>query len=152
MVQKIKRLWQELRATAAIDPAAHSPRLSPNRASSLAYALAGCLYMLRWQKNCRILAGATIAVSAIGLWLSLEATDWAILLLTIGLVWVTEFINAALEAAVNLCAAEYQPMAKVAKDVAAAAVLLAALISLLVGGLLLGPGLLERLRLFALAN
>ena len=102
--------------------------------------------MLRRQKNVRILALASIAVLLLGLWLGISALEWAMLILTVALVWMAEFINAAIEAAVNLASPDLHPMAKVAKDVAAAAVLLAVLASVLAGGLILGPPLLDKWR------
>lgn len=82
---------------------------------------------------------ATVAVILIGLWLRLEPRDWAILILTIALVWTAEFINTALEAVVDLASPQLHPLAKVGKDVGAAAVLISALTAVLVGLLILGP-------------
>lgn len=58
---------------------------------------------------------------------------------------MAEFLNAAVEAAINLASAELHPMAKVGKDVASAAVLLGAVASILIGLLILGPPLIEKL-------
>ena len=77
----------------------------------------------------------------------LPVRDWAVLLLTIALVWTAEFINTALEAVVDLASPQHHPLAKVGKDVGAAAVLIAALTSILVGLLILGPPLWEKLRM-----
>ncbi|MDE2748175.1 MAG: diacylglycerol kinase family protein [Chloroflexota bacterium] len=148
----IKGVWRQIRSTAKIDPARHSPITSPDRLHSFAYALSGCLYMLRRQKNTRIQLLASSAVVAAGLWLDIDAGDWAILILTMGGVWVAEFINAAIEATVNLQVNELHPMAKVAKDVAAAAVLIAAVVALLVGALMLGPPLAAKLLASAASN
>ncbi len=142
----MKRIRDELAGTARIKPDEHSPVTSPNRIRSLGYAIAGCLYMLRRQKNVRMLALASIAVLLLGLWLGISALEWAMLILTVALVWMAEFINAAIEAAVNLASPDLHPMAKVAKDVAAAAVLLGVLASVIVGGLILGPPLLDKWR------
>lgn len=142
----MKRIRDELAGTARIKPDEHSPVTSPNRIRSLGYAIAGCLYMLRRQKNVRILALASIAVLLLALWLGISALEWAMLILTVAMVWMAEFINAAIEAAVNLASPDLHPMAKVAKDVAAAAVLLAVLASVLAGGLILGPPLLDKWR------
>ena len=78
-----------------------------------------------------------------------NALELALLALTVALVWLAEFVNGAIEAVVNLIGSDVQPMAKVAKDVAAGAVLLAAMASIVVGSLVLGPPLLERLGLAA---
>ena len=118
---------------------------SVNRISSFRYALSGCAYMLRYQKNTRIMSASTIAVVVVGLWLGIGAMDWALLLLTVALVWISEFINAAIEAAVNVAGPQYHPMAKVAKDVAAGTVLLASVAAFVIGLLILGPPLLDTL-------
>lgn len=80
-----------------------------------------------------------------GLWLKLEPRDWASLLLTICLVWMTEFFNTALESMIDLASPEVHPLARLGKDVGAAAVLIAAITSALVGLLILGPPLIDRL-------
>jgi len=123
--------------------------VSPNRVKSLGYAIAGWLYMLRHQKNTRIQAVASIGIMGFAVWLGVGALELAILILTITIVWMAEFINAAVEAAVNLSTTDYHPMAKVAKDVASAAVLLGVFASILIGILILGPPLLEKLNLLS---
>ncbi len=80
-------------------------------------------------------------------WLHLSTRDWAVLLLTITLVWTAEFINTALEAVVDLASPQQHPLAKIGKDVGAAAVLIASLTSILIGLLILGPPLWEKLPL-----
>jgi diacylglycerol kinase len=128
-------------------PEDYSPIVSKSRLKSLRYALAGWLYMLRYQKNTRIQAVFSVAVIALALWLGLPPRDWAVLVIIITMNWMAEFINAALEAAVNLASPQLHPMARVCKDVGAAAVLLAAVAAVLVGAFILAPPLLERLML-----
>jgi len=137
---------RQTRNTAQIDPERYSPTTSPDRVTSFMYAVDGCAYMLRHQKNTRILLAATVIVVPLAFWLGIEAHQWAILILTIGSVWVTEFINAAIEAAVNLSVSKIHPMAKVAKDVAAAAVLITVFVAVLIGFLILGPPLVDWLQ------
>lgn len=144
--QRVKVLADELAANLHVNPGDYSPVVSASRWASLRYALAGWLYMLRYQKNTRIQAVATLGVVIFGLWLGITPVEWAILVLTVAVVWMAEFINAAIEAAVNLASPEIHPMAKVGKDVAAAAVLLGATASILVGLLIFGPPLLARLQ------
>ncbi len=105
--------------------------------------------MLRHQKNTRILLAATATIIPAAIGLGIDAQQWAILILTIGSVWVTEFINAAIEAAVNVSISEIHPMAKVAKDVAAAAVLITVIVAIFIGLLILGPPLLDWLKSIA---
>lgn len=101
--------------------------------------------MLRTQRNSWIHSTATICVIALSLWLGLSFVQWAILVLTIGLVWMAEFVNTALEAVVDLASPDIHPLARVGKDVGAAAVLVAAITSVVVGLLILGPALWARL-------
>lgn len=117
------------------------------RARSFQYAFAGWWLVLRTQRNAWIHAAISMAVLFLGLWLGLAARDWAVIVLAIALVWVAEFINTALEAVVDLASPELHPLAKAGKDVGAAAVLVAAGASVLVGLLILGPPLWERVRL-----
>ncbi len=117
-----------------------------SRARSFRYAFAGWWYVIRTQRNAWIHAVISVAVLVISLWLQLSARDMAVLILTIAMVWVGEFINTALEAVVDLASPEQHPLAKVGKDVGAAAVLIAALAAILIGLLIIGPPLLATLR------
>jgi len=147
MSRKRDEIIEALTGTSKIDPDDYSPITSPDRVRSLGYALAGWLYMLRRQKNTRIQAVASIAVLVLAAWLEISFTSWAILILAITIVWMAEFMNAAVEASINLTTTEIHPMAKVGKDVASAAVLLGVVASVLIGLLLLGPPLVEKLGL-----
>jgi diacylglycerol kinase len=123
-------------------------RRSRSRLHSFRHAFAGWWYVLRTQRNAWIHSVATLAVFLIAVWTRVGLRDWAVLLLAIGLVWTSEFVNSALEAIVDLASPEMHPLAKVGKDVGAAAVLIAALIAALIGLLILGPPLLDRLGWF----
>ncbi len=112
---------------------------------SFLFAFEGLGYVLRTQPNARIHALITLLVIVLGLWLRLEPVDWAILVLTMMVVWVAEFINTALEALVDLTSPEENSRAKIAKDVGAAAVLIAAAGAVIVGLIILGPPLVNRL-------
>ena len=114
------------------------------RARSFGYAFEGWRYLLRHEHNAWIHAFLTIAVIAMGAWLRVSRTDWALLVLAMGLVWMGELLNTAIEALVNLTSPEPHPLAKVAKDTAAGAVMAAALAALIVGLLVLGPPLWEK--------
>ena len=144
-MSRSKKIVDSLTSTMKIDPDVYSPITSRSRASSLGYALAGWLYMLRRQKNTRIQSVASFAVMALALWLRIDVYGLALLVTVITFVWMAEFLNAAVEAVTNLATAEIHPMAKVGKDVAAAAVLLGVVASVIVGALVLGPPLLHRL-------
>ena len=116
-----------------------------NRLDSFRYAFAGLVYLFRTQPNARIHLAITLAVVAAGLWAGLPARDWAIVAVTVGLVFAAEAFNTALEATVDLISSERHPLAKVSKDVGAGAVTLAAIAAVVVGLLLLGPPLWARL-------
>ena len=116
-----------------------------SRVRAFQYAFQGWGYVLRTQRNAWIHTVATTLVVLMAAWLNLPARDWAVLLLTISLVWTSEFLNTALEAVVDLASPQHHPLAKVGKDVGAAAVLIAALTSVLIGFLILGPPLWERI-------
>jgi diacylglycerol kinase (ATP) len=142
--RRLFALHPDVQATLSARPEDFSPITSKSRLASLRYALAGWLYMLRYSKNVRIQMVATLLVFGLGLWLSLPPLEWAILILTITINWMAEFINTALEAVVNLASPEIHPMARVCKDIAAAAALLTAVAAVIVGCLVFGPPLLDR--------
>lgn len=120
---------------------------SPSRIASIRHALRGLAVVLRAQRNAWIHAAASLLVMSLAVWLQLEARDWAALLLAIGLVWMAELLNTALEAVVDLASPDAHPLARAGKDVGAAAVLLAAATSAAVGLAILGPPLWQRLDL-----
>ena len=115
------------------------------RAHSFRHAFSGIAHVLRTQHNAWIHAAITLAVIFLALWLKASLTEWAILILAMMVVWVAEFVNTAVETVVDLTGPEHRPLAGAAKDVAAGAVLLAAIGAAVVGILILGPSLLDRL-------
>ncbi len=118
-----------------------------SRYHSFRYAFHGWGYVLRTQRNAWIHSLVATLVILVGFWLRLSLQDWAILVLTIAMVFTAEFINTAIEAVVDLASPAHHPLAKVGKDVGAAAVLIAALAAILVGLLILGPPLWVKLSL-----
>ncbi len=119
-----------------------------SRSRSFGYAFRGWWYVLRTQRNAWIHAIVSTAVIILSLWLELPARDLAVLLVTIALVWSAELVNTAIEAVVDLASPMQHPLAAVGKDVGAAAVLIAALASVGVGLLILGPPLWERISIW----
>jgi diacylglycerol kinase len=112
-----------------------------SRARSFKYAFEGWWHVIRTQQNAWIHAIVSILVVGMGLWLHLHPRDWAIIILAIAMVWAAEFFNTALEAIVDLASPELNHLAKIGKDVGAAAVLIAAGASVLIGLLIMGPPL-----------
>ena len=117
-----------------------------SRTHSFGHAIHGWWYVVRTQRNAWIHAVITVLVVLVAWWLHLPLRDWAVLFLTITIVWTAEFINTALEAVVDLASPQRHPLAKVGKDVGAAGVLIAALAAILVGLLILGPPLWDNLK------
>ena len=115
------------------------------RLVSFRYAFEGLAHVFKTQPNARVHAAISLAVIAAGLWLDLGRIEWAILIVTMAVVWLAEFVNTAIEAAVDVATAERHPLAKTAKDAAAGGVLIAAILAVIVGLLILGPPLWARL-------
>ena len=116
-----------------------------NRAKSFIYAFEGWWFVLKTQQNAWIHAVASVLVFGFGIWLKISLREWAIIILAMMAVWMGEFMNTAVEAVVDMAMPEKHPLAKVAKDVAAAAVLVGAIGAVLIGLLILGPPLWEKL-------
>ena len=112
-----------------------------SRIHAFGHAFRGWGHVLQTQYNAWIHSLIAAMVIAMGAWLEITARDWAILVLTISMVFMAEFINTAIEAVVDLASPALHPLAKVGKDVGAGAVLVAALAAIIVGFLILGPPL-----------
>lgn len=125
------------------------PTVPPKRAhgvvASFRYALAGIVYLLRTQRNARIHLVVGAIACALGAWLRISRAEWAVIVFTIALVLILEGLNTAVEAAIDLASPQIHPLAKVAKDLAAGMVLIAAVASVAVGLLILGPPLWAKL-------
>jgi diacylglycerol kinase (ATP) len=116
-----------------------------SRIAAFGHAIRGWWHVLQTQHNAWIHSIVATVIVALGLWLGLPPHDWAIIVLTIAMVFTAEFINTAIEAVVDLASPVHHPLAKVGKDVGAGAVLVAALAAALIGLLILGPPLWARL-------
>lgn len=116
-----------------------------SRIHSFGHAFRGWGYVLKTQHNAWVHAVIATLVFLLSFWLGLPPRDWAVIILTVTMVFAAEFINTAIEAVVDLASPVHHPLAKVGKDVGAAAVLIAALAAVLIGLLILGPPLWARL-------
>ncbi len=108
---------------------------------SFGFAIEGVSYLIRTQRNARIELAIGAAVVALATWLRIAALEWAVLVLAMALVLALEALNTAIELAVTLASPERHPLAKAAKDVSAAMVLIAVIASVIVGLVILGPRL-----------
>ena len=77
----IKQWWDKISETSRINPEDYAAQISTSRWNSLQYALAGWLYMIRRQKNTRIMSVASLMIFGIALWLQVSRVEWAILIL-----------------------------------------------------------------------
>lgn len=109
------------------------------RLRSFGYAGRGVFTLLREQPNAALHLLATLLVLGLGLWLRLSREEWSALLLTVGLVWLAEGMNTALEYLCDAVHPEHHPLIGKAKDVAAGAVLVSAAVALAMGWLIFGP-------------
>jgi len=103
-------------------------------------AFNGCIYCLRTQINMGFHIAAAVIVLGLAWYFQVRAWEWAVLILTTVLVLAAEIINTAIEVTIDLCTdKQYNPLAKIAKDVAAGAVLVLALGAVVIGILIFGP-------------
>lgn len=107
--------------------------------NSFKYPIKGLRYAYRNEQNLAVDVGVALIVIIAGFLFRINVTEWAILILTVGLVISCELVNTAIEAVVDLVTEEYHPLAKVAKDTAAAAVFVFAIISVVIGLIIFLP-------------
>lgn len=103
------------------------------RAQSLAHAGRGLLLFLKTTPNAWIHIIALIIVVFLGIYFEISGTEWMMLVFAAGLVFVAEAINTAIEIDINLTSPTYHPYARDTKDVAAGAVLIAAITAAVIG-------------------
>lgn len=121
-------------------------KIAPNLLISFRYAGAGLVHTFLTQRNFRLHTVVAVVVIGLGVGLQRPPVELALVGLTIGLVLALELLNTAIESVVDLTVGKnYHDLAKVAKDCAAAAVLMAAIVAVLVGVVLLVPPLLVTL-------
>jgi diacylglycerol kinase len=109
------------------------------RAKSFTHAWRGLKIIMRTQHNAWLHVLAALLAIFLGCYFAIEVTEWLALILSIGLVLVAEAINTALEFDIDLTSPDYHPFARDTKDVAAGAVLIAALTALTVGLIIFLP-------------
>ncbi len=110
-----------------------------DRVASLGHAIRGIAVMLREQRNARVHAAATVIVVGAGLAFGLDLSEWLWIAIAVVIVWMAEAFNTALELLGDAVSPESRPGIGRAKDVAAGAVLIAAVGAAVIGILVLGP-------------
>lgn len=103
---------------------------------SFSYAMEGILYVVRNERNMQIHTVVALLAIIAGCWFHISVADWIIISIVIGGVFSLELINTAIEKTVDLITDSHHPLAKIAKDAAAGAVLIYAVVSIIVGVLL----------------
>ena len=97
------------------------------------YAFSGLWYALRTQRNARVHVSIAILAILLGVVLHISAIEFALIFVAITGVFIAEMFNTVFELCIDLASPDYHPLAKIAKDVAAGAVLLSAMLSIVIG-------------------
>jgi diacylglycerol kinase (ATP) len=121
-----------------------TPQRSPSLFDSFNYAAEGVIHALRTQRNLWIHFTLAAAVLVAAVAFGVSRLELMVLLLAITFVLVAELVNTAIEAAVDVASTSFDPMAKLAKDIAAGAVLIAALNAVAVGYLVFSGEVADR--------
>jgi diacylglycerol kinase (ATP) len=109
------------------------------RIRSFYHAIRGVWRMMRCQHNAWIHAVATLVVIGAGLLFHVSPADWCWLILAIAIVWMAEALNTAFEFLADAVSPEFHPLVRAAKDVAAGAVLIAAIAAAVIGAIIFWP-------------
>ncbi len=105
------------------------------------FAFSGLWYALRTQRNARVHAALAALAILLGILLRISNVEFALVFVAITSVYIAEMFNTVLELCVDLASPEYHPLAKIAKDVAAGAVLLNAMLAIVIAMFVYGPHL-----------
>ncbi|QEC45542.1 diacylglycerol kinase family protein [Pseudobacter ginsenosidimutans] len=109
------------------------------RVDSFGYAFKGIRNLLRYEHNAIIHLIATAVIIIAGLWLKIERWEWIVIVMAVGFVWVTEILNTCVERIMDFISTEQHPKIGVIKDLAAGAVLIAALTAVVAGAFIFIP-------------
>lgn len=112
-------------------------------AESIGYALEGLKFAFIGGRNFKIQLGFAILITILGFVLKISSSEWLILVLTITIVLILELINTTIETVVDMISLKFHPLAKIAKDVAAGAVLISSIGSIVIGTLIFLPKILR---------
>ena len=120
-------------------------RVLPSRRliSSFRYAFQGLEHIVKYERNFQIHLTLAVIVIGSGFALQLNAIEWLFIVIAIFGVLALELVNLAIERVVDLVTSEIRPLAKQAKDLAAAAVLIYAILAVVIGIIIIGPKLLN---------
>ncbi len=119
-------------------------RPPPSIFETFNYAFQGVIHVLRTHRNMRIHVVIAVAVLAAAIALGVSRLELMVLLLSIAFVLIAEMINSAIEGAIDVATTAFDPMAKLAKDIAAGAVLIASVNAIAVGYLVFSGAVADR--------
>jgi len=141
-----------LPASGGTDAVAHEERAIPMRwhrhgtlLDSFRHAFHGLAYVVRFERNARIHLTVSLLVVCLGAWLRLSRIEWVFIIMAIALVFAGEMLNTVVEVVIDIVTPHQNNLAKYAKDVAAGAILIAAIAAAATGLIILGPPLWERI-------
>lgn len=112
--------------------------------SSFSFAISGILTAIQKERNMRFHLISSLIVLGLSFYFSISKIEWLFILFTIGGMFALELMNTAIERVVDLVTAEYHPLAKQAKDIAAGAVLVYAILAVIVGIIIYLPYVLKQ--------
>jgi diacylglycerol kinase (ATP) len=119
-------------------------RRPQNLLDSFNFAFEGIIHVLRTQRNMRIHFVVAVVVLVTAVWMGVSKLELIALLLAIAFVFITEMINSAIEQAIDVATTSFDPLAKLAKDVAAGAVLIATVNAVAIGYLVFSGEVADR--------
>ncbi len=138
-----EELDQSILGTMKLNP--EGEKKNANRIASVKFAVAGLLYVLTHEQSIKLATITTVIVVIVGLWLNVGVYSWALLTFALGSVWITECLNTAIEAAIDLNSPDPSALAKIGKDVASTAALVSSIVFVIIVVLILLPTLLQKL-------
>jgi undecaprenol kinase len=106
---------------------------------SFSYAITGIFTAVKQERNMRFHLLSSVLVVGISFYFSITATEWLFILFAVGGMFALELVNTAIERVVDLAAPDFHPLAKQAKDVAAGAVFVYAILSVVIGIVIFSP-------------
>ena len=123
-------------------PAPYVPMIDfPKVLRSFRFAGQGVIDLFRYENNAKVHVMVALVVAALGVWMGLSPTEWALICTQIGLVWAAEGFNTALEKLCDRVTTDHDPLIRAAKDLASGAVLILCIVAVVVGLLVFGPKL-----------
>lgn len=120
-----------------------SDKEHPTFLKSFGYALEGFVAAVKTERNIKVMLAMGLGIIIVGFVIGFDLAEWCVIAICIGLVIHGELCNTAIEAVVDLATSEYHPLAKRAKDIAAASVYVLSFTAAIVGILVIIHALLE---------